>query len=60
MTMTEAYDRLPQNARRSSSFGYPGEGGYSEYHRTPDGERWVIENGPWNGPANWTCTKLDC
>jgi hypothetical protein len=57
MSMSEAYALLPADAKWSASFGYPGEGGFTEYHRTTLGERWVISNGPWNGPVNWQCAK---
>ena len=59
MTEREAYDMLPAGAVWSCSFGYPGEGGYVEYHRTPDGERWVIRNGPHDAfrPFDWTCER---
>jgi hypothetical protein len=56
----EAYAKLPQDADWSSSFGNPGEGGYVEYHRRPDGELWSISNGPYDGlqPFFWTCRKV--
>lgn len=52
---SEAAAQLPADAKWSSSFGYPGEGGYSEYHRDHDGNRYVIQNGPWDAGGNeWT------
>lgn len=45
MTSQEAYAKLPANAKWSSSFGNPGEGGFSEFYRTPDGKRFEIGNG---------------
>ncbi len=55
--MTEAYNQLPADAKWSSSFGNPGEGGFTEFYRTPNGERWIISNGPWCGPTEWKCQK---
>ncbi len=57
MTYTEAYDALPKDAKWSSSFGYPGQGGFTEYWRQPDGTQWIVKNGPWNGPEVWTVEK---
>lgn len=61
MTQQEAYDLLPTDAVWSCSFGNPGETGFTEYHRTPSGERWVITNGPRDHwlvrPTAWTCEK---
>lgn len=56
MTYKEAYKALPTDAAWSCSFGYPGEGGYNEFHRTPAGERWIISNGPYDAqsPFEWT------
>lgn len=47
---------LPEGAKWSSSFGYPGQGGYSEYHRTPEGKRFQIKNGSYleTAPFTWT------
>ena len=42
MTRNEAFQLLPTDAKWSSSFGNPGEGGYVEYYRTLDGERWSV------------------
>ncbi len=47
MTYGEALAALPHGAAWSASFGYPGEGGYSEYWRTPDGRRFEISNGSY-------------
>lgn len=58
-TQSDAYAQLPKDAVWSSSFGYPGEGGFNEFWRQPDGTRWLIENGPWDGLGrNWTCRKF--
>lgn len=54
----EATRMLPDDAVWSSSFGNPGEGGFTEYYRTTNGERWVISNGSWMGPAEWKCERL--
>ncbi len=55
-TYREAAALLPAGAVWSSSFGYPGEGGYAEYHKMPDGRRWIITNGAWNDPVpDWQC-----
>ena len=45
MTKKEAYDKLPPDAKWSCSFGYPGEGGFTEIYRTPDGNRFQMQNG---------------
>lgn len=60
-TYAEACDRVPPDAVWSSSFGYPGEGGYAEFWRTPDGQRWTITNGPHDAiaPFEWRCDRLD-
>lgn len=47
MTYNEATDLLPADSVLTSTFGYPGEGGYNEFHRAPDGTRWVISNGDY-------------
>lgn len=56
MTYQQAVATLPADAKWSSSFGYPGQGGYSEYHRTPDGQRFEIANGTYLDfePFTWT------
>jgi hypothetical protein len=60
-TYSELTDALPLNAKWSSSFGHPGEGGYTEYWRNDAGERWVITNGPYNAvaPFDWTVTHWE-
>lgn len=60
MTYSEAIETLPANAKWSSSFGNPGEGGYTEFHRTPDGTRYIIGNGTWMDfePFIWTAREL--
>ena len=45
MTYAQAIEALPAGSHWSSSFGCPGEGGYVEYHRTPDQVRYKISNG---------------
>ncbi len=53
---SEAVAQLPDSAKWSCSFGYPGETGYVEYHRDQNGKRYVIENGKWSDfEINWTC-----
>lgn len=60
-TYTEALSSIPAAAEWSSSFGNPGEGGYTEYHRTQSGERWVVGNGPYDTqrPFDWTARRLE-
>lgn len=55
-TYAEAAAALPAEAKWTASFGYPGEGGYTEYHRTPEGKRFKISNGSWAEapPFIWT------
>lgn len=55
-TYREASAFLPADTKWSSSFGYPGEGGYCEYHRDPAGKRYTIQNGQW-GDA-WTIAMV--
>ena len=58
MTQTQAYDLLPANAEWSCSFGNPGEGGFNEFYRTPDGKRWIISNGSYGLFApEWNCQQ---
>jgi len=56
-TYSEAAKQLPEGSKWSSSFGYPGEGGYTEIHRTPAGDRWQITNGTWGD--EWSCKPLE-
>lgn len=61
-TYRDALAQLPADAVWSSSFGNPGEGGYTEYHRTPSGERWVVSNGPYHlqpWEFNWHAQKIE-
>ena len=59
MTYEQAVESIPHAAEWTSSFGYPGEGGYVEYHRDESGARWVISNGPYHAlrPFDWTCER---
>lgn len=62
MTGNEVFQLLPPDAKWSSSFGNPGDGGYVEYYRTPAGERWIISNGPPHlHPCefDWHCQKIE-
>ena len=55
MTYAQATAQLPANAKWSCSFGNPGEGGYTEYHRDAAGNRYEISNGRWDeGSDKWT------
>lgn len=61
-TRYDVLGQLPANAKWSCSFGNPGEGGYVEYHRTPDGERWIVSNGPYHLQSfefDWHCQKCE-
>lgn len=58
----DAATELPENAVWSSTFGNPGDGGYVEYWRQPDGTRWTISNGPWHlieCEFDWHCQKVE-
>ena len=55
-TYRDAAALLPADTKWSSSFGYPGEGGYAEYHRDSQGHRYMILNGRW-GDA-WTISSI--
>lgn len=59
MTVEQAYDALPSDAKWSCSFGYPGEGGFTEFWRTPNGDRWVVTNGKSSINLEWQCRKVD-
>ena len=60
-TYEGARARLADDAEWTSSFGYPGEGGYCEHWRRPNGERWRISNGRWDAlkPFTWTLTPCE-
>lgn len=60
-TYQEATALLPADARWSSCFGNPGDGGYCEYFRTKAGERFTISNGDYNAfaPFTWTVAKVE-
>lgn len=61
MTYEEARAQLPADAKWFASFGLPGEGGYREFHRTPDGQWWRLTNGPWDArrPFTWAVNADD-
>jgi hypothetical protein len=56
----EVRRHLPADAYLSCTFGYAGVGGYSEFWRTPDGERWEIRNGSYleSAPFHWTLREV--
>jgi predicted glycosyl hydrolase (DUF1957 family) len=56
MTFEQAIAQLPQTAKWSSSFGYPGCDRYSEIHRDPQGNRWEIAQA--HVDAGWTIRKI--
>lgn len=61
MERSAAYALLPADAEWSCSFGYPGEGGFKEYHRTKAGECWQITNGSYDLPSfalDWQCQQI--
>ena len=55
--MQLAYALLPDDAEWSCSFGNPGERGFNEYFRCPDGERWIISNCAWGD--EWSCRRAE-
>lgn len=56
MTQKQAYAQLPPDAKWSCCFGNPGDGGFSERFKTPDGKRYEISNGRWGD--EWTFKEL--
>jgi hypothetical protein len=48
MTYQQAINQFPADAEWSCSFGNPGEGGYTEFHRDAAGNRYELANGPWH------------
>ena len=56
MTYPESLKQLPTTVRWSACFGNPGEGGYCEYYRDPQGKRYIIENGDYMALAPFTWT----
>jgi hypothetical protein len=58
-TYAQAAAQLPVEAKWSCSFGNPGEGGFSEHHRTPSGDLWTLSNGPYMdfAPFTWKCER---
>lgn len=59
-TYETASQKIPADATLSCTFGYPGVGGYSEIHRTPDGRRFMIGNGNHEAfaPFDWTVKEI--
>lgn len=57
----EAFASLPNGSVWSSSFGNPGEGGFTEYWRAPDGKRYSISNGKWSDfrPFTWSVRTIN-
>jgi hypothetical protein len=49
----DVYAMLPEGAAWSCSFGYPGQGGFTEYWLAA-GRRWVIANGEYWDGKSWT------
>lgn len=60
MTYTAARKLIPEDAELSSTFGYPSEGGYTEFWRRADGDRWMVSNGTYldTAPFTWICQKV--
>jgi hypothetical protein len=61
-TYSTALALLPTDAQWSCTFGNQGEGGYCEYHRRPNGERWIISNGPYYlhpFEFDWHCQRCE-
>jgi hypothetical protein len=59
-TQSQALAELPADAKWTSSFGCPGEGGYVEYFRDAAGNRYTIDNGRWCDFGDvWTFKKLE-
>jgi hypothetical protein len=60
MTYEEACAKIPRDALLTCTFGYPNEGGYTEFWWTPAGRRWEVSNGPWFAmwPFDWTCKEV--
>jgi hypothetical protein len=62
MTRNEVLDYADsQSWKLSSTFGYPGQGGYTEIYNAPDGTRHKISNGPWNAaqPFTWSTRAIE-
>lgn len=60
MTYQDAITKVPAGAKVTSTFGNPGDGGYAEFHRAPDGRRWQITNGQWDAtePFDWAIREV--
>lgn len=60
MTYEQALAAMPEGFEWSSSFGYPGEGGYTEFWRNAAGTRWTVSNGTWMAfaPFSWVASEL--
>jgi predicted glycosyl hydrolase (DUF1957 family) len=54
-TYRDAAAHLPTDTKWSSSFGYPGEGGYCEFHRDTMGKRYTIQNGTFGDAWTISC-----
>lgn len=61
MKYNEVIAKMPASASLSSTFGNPGEGGYSEIWRAPDGRRWMVSNGSYLAfaPFAWTLQQIE-
>ena len=61
-TLADAQAKLPADAEWSACFGYPGEGGYAEYYRRPNGETIFITNGSYeltHHEFDWQLNRID-
>lgn len=52
-SQADVYAMLPGDAKWSCSFGYPGQGGFTEFW-VSGGRRWIIQNGPWCSGYEWS------
>jgi hypothetical protein len=55
----QALNSLGIETKWSSSFGYPGQGGYTEYRRDAKGRLYIVSNGSYLdcAPFNWTAKE---
>ena len=60
MTYQQATNKLPEGSKWSSSFGYPGEGGYCDFWRDRDGKRYQVSNGKYGdfGKFVWAVEEI--